>query len=89
MSMASLGSHKYRKTMTLLWYSERSECGIDREGMNTRLSTIWKRYRPQCRRGSCFSFGETGGCMEYVPIECGLETMTVIREFYGKALVAR
>ena len=89
-----LGTWINRKTMHVHWsdgvlwdYSE-FKAVLDSNAMQTALLEIWHRYKPQCARQACFTYGEGGpsGCLTYVPIEAGLEAAAIVRKYFTEAL---
>jgi hypothetical protein len=55
--------------------------------MNAELFEIWRRYKPECRRGASFWRNSVIGCMDRVPIAAGVEAMDTVRRYYTEALM--
>jgi hypothetical protein len=86
-----LQTWKHRKTMSVVWgegsahYPE-FKLALDKDAMAAELLAIWRRCKPQCRRGAEFAWGGMHGHMSYVPVDAGTEAMAVVRKHFIKAL---
>ena len=90
----SLRAWKNPKTMTVDWHYGRVreywkfQSVLDSDGMNAALLEVWRRCKPQCDRRASFGHGKSGGHLSCVPHDAGIAAITIIHEYYSKALRA-